>query len=752
MPFDKFYIVPFESGLVTNVKPFLIPDDAFSLLTNSYVFRGRVVKRFGGTLMGNSGTGLTAPLLSRMRVNLGTTSGAGNLSGTVPGNVFAVGQQFSIGNEIFTVSVTGAPAVLLTTGATPTRTYNTTTGAFNFAGAAANTAVYFYPATPVMGLTQYESGANNSWPTYGFDTQFAYVYNNGWSRSGTTVWRGSDSQLFWTTNYQGAPGSLYLFVSNFNATIGVPGPNDDPMYYFDGTNWVNFSALTVFNGSGDYVQTARMIIPFKGSLLLLNTIENVSGANISYVNRCRYSALAQDPTGANAWIDEISGGTFLGAGAIDAPTKEPIISSEFIKDRLIVYFARSTWEIIYTGNISNPFEWQKINTELGSQATFSTIPFDKAILGISDIGVHSCTGANVERIDIKIPQATFLIRQSNNGPNRVYGIRDYYQECAYWAYPLAGVRLNRFNDNVLVYNYRNNTWAINFDCITAFGYYQRQEGLTWGNSVLTWEDINDFWDSGNRQAQAREVIAGNQQGYTFIVDANASRNAPVMQITNIVGNTLTIINHNLTNSEYIAIENAQGITITDSTGVVRSTAIFPVFADNPNTVTLDLTDYLHPDDQGNFPGSYTITGTYTGGGTATRVSNIVIDTKQWNPYDKEDRNVYLQRIDFCVETTTAGQVEIDYRSSSADLSILRGGKESGSIMGTGILETFPQPNTLEVFQDRVWHPVYFQSDGECIQLFISMNNTQITNPAIAWEPFELHGMILWTQKTTYRLQ
>lgn len=49
---DRFLIAPFNSGLQANLKPFLIPEDAFSQLLNAYVFRGRVTKRFGERLMG----------------------------------------------------------------------------------------------------------------------------------------------------------------------------------------------------------------------------------------------------------------------------------------------------------------------------------------------------------------------------------------------------------------------------------------------------------------------------------------------------------------------------------------------------------------------------------------------------------------------------------------------------------------------------------------------------------------------------
>src|SRR5215468_1221225 len=114
MPFDRFMIAPANTGLQTDVKPWIFQDDAYAQLNNSYVFRGRTRKRFGSTYMGTGWTSaLTQPLFSRFRINLGNTDGAGAASGTVPGNIFKVGQMFSIGTEIFTVYQTGTPAVML---------------------------------------------------------------------------------------------------------------------------------------------------------------------------------------------------------------------------------------------------------------------------------------------------------------------------------------------------------------------------------------------------------------------------------------------------------------------------------------------------------------------------------------------------------------------------------------------------------------------------------------------------------------
>ena len=54
MAFDRF-LVGFNdtnSGLQTDLRPWLIADNAFEVLNNAYVFRGRVRKRFGSQWMG----------------------------------------------------------------------------------------------------------------------------------------------------------------------------------------------------------------------------------------------------------------------------------------------------------------------------------------------------------------------------------------------------------------------------------------------------------------------------------------------------------------------------------------------------------------------------------------------------------------------------------------------------------------------------------------------------------------------------
>lgn len=691
MPFDRFLIAPYNEGIREDLRPFLIPDDAFAELKNAYVYRGRIRKRFGSTVMDTTQATAQQPLYSRLRINLGNTDGSGNISGTAPGAVFKVGQMFSIGTEIFTVNATGTPAAMLTTGSATVSTYNTTSGAYVINGAAATTACYFYPAEPVMGITNYEG---DSGTVYAFDTQFAYKYTSGsgWDRiaTGTDTWTGSNSQFVWSTNYKGANADDFLLFATNNKEA-------DGIRYWDGSTWatLNPSYLT---GAGNTIETARLIIPFKDRLLLLNTTELVSSVSSSFPNRCRFSQNGS-PLAADAWREDVDGK----GDHIDAPIKQAIVSALIFRDRLIVFFERSTWELVYTGNQVLPFVWQQINIELGAESTFSVVPFDKAILAIGDTGIHACNGVNVERIDNKIPDEVFDFHDTTTNATRVHGIRDYRNQLVYWAIPTANSD-DVFPNRVLSYNYKNNSWAIFDDNITAFGY-----------------------DSSVRDV----IVAGNQEGFTFKLNADTYRNSPSSQISDITESsgvvTVTIVNHGLKTGDFIVIENGTGITVFNDN-------IYKVTYATNNTITL-----VNP--------PIPIT-TYTGQGTAALVSKIDMKTKQYNFYSSVGHNTYLAHVDFYVDRTDSGQILVDSFSSSSSRSNYDDGTASGAVLGTNVLQTTPYAeHPLESTQDRFWHRVYFQTEGENAQMRLYLSDSQMTDSDIAWSDFKLNAMVIYAMKT-----
>lgn len=750
MPRDRFLIAPYDqnSGVQTNYKPWLIPDQAFAQLDNAYVFRGRVRKRFGSRWLDNS------QLLSRLRIQVDVIA-AGTATGNVRVNINdalltpAVGQAFSVGDTLFTVynSAVGPQQMYRTDGLASVATYDLTNSDYNITntGAADGTPVYFYPALPVMGLLSVDGPTINNEPVIGFDRRYAYQYANGWQRlanetnPGDAVWNGSDSQFFWGTTWTGQNVSdRIFFVTNFNETE----PNFMRYYNVSTTFWTTFNPLIT---AADRLVSARIIVPFKNRLVAFNTWEGA--VPTQYPQRARYSQ-AGSPLDPNAWRADIPG---LG-NAVDASTTESIITVEFIKDRLIVYFERSTWELVFTGNQAYPFVWQKINTELGAESTFSVVPFDKVALGIGNVGIHACSGTNVERIDQKIPQLVFDIHNADEGINRVYGIRDFRTELVYWTLPAVDATATfPYPTRVLIYNYVDSTWGLADDSITAFGYFQPVNGITWDSEEVTWDDEVP-WNSGAYQAQALDIIAGNQEGYTFIIDPNEPINAPVLQITNITLSqlgtafiaTIDCIDHNLRQGDYVYLQDMVGtLTIPNLNDLIYPVIDNATYPLTRNQFSVEIDPSIAVD----------FASTYNGGGVISRVSQIRIRTKEYNFYLQQGRNAFVQRVDFNIDRTDNGKILVDYFVSTSGNFLVEDGQATGMLLGTSVLTTSPYPSIpFEQNATRLWHPVYLQADGECIQLYLYLNDALMKDVGVRNSDFQLHAMVIHAMPTSSRLQ
>jgi hypothetical protein len=402
------------------------------------------------------------------------------------------------------------------------------------------------------------------------------------------------------------------------------------------------------------------------------------------------------------------------------------------------------------GNIQFPFVWQQINTELGAESTNSIIPFDKAAIGIGNVGIHECNGINVDRIDEIIPYTVFDISNGNQGPQRVTGIRDYYPELVYWSYnstEASSTYNNVYPNRVLVYDYINETWAYNDDSITAFGNYQYETDSTWGGTSATWQQSPISWVDGSTVNQFKSVICGNQQGWTFIADISRPSNAMSLEITNLTlaGNvaTLIVINHNLPLNSWINIQNVQG---TDTMSTYFVGANFLASAIDANTLTIQIDAVL-------------LTGVYAGGGVISKVSEIGIWSKQYNFYNQAGVNIATQKVDFLVDAnetppvtvpiTPGAQILVDFYVSSSDQAQVGQAIATGTLVGTSILETTPYAlYPIESTQDRFWHSIYFNAQGENIQMFIYYDPVaHLPYPSVTNADFQINAFIFYGQKT-----
>jgi len=693
-----------EEGQRRDTTPFFLPENAFFSLEDAIVWRGRIRKRFGSSFLGDN------YLNSTLRLSVGTTDGSGNLSETIPGDRFKVGQIFSIGKEIFTLNKLGSPENLLISEGATGATFNVTTKELIITGASISTVCYFYPKEPVMGLISREEEGVSLKGLVAFDTQFSYEFlSEAWERLGTEVWTGQDTNFFWGKNYRGAnPYETYLYVVN----------NSDNIRYLPegSSSWATLAPVLNPTGTSRILKTCLILIPFKDRLIALNTTETENGIDRAYINRCRFSVNGNPINEQTSWIEKIGSGGF-----IDAPTKERIVSAGPLRDQIVVYFENSTWVLVYTQSPLIPFKWKNIDKELGSIGPFSVIDVDPGVLGIGTVGVHACDGNSVQRIDKKIPNEVFDVNLKFDGGNRIYGKRDFNSEVIYWSFPDQSSEF-LYPTKVLVYNYANDTWSIYNDSFTCFGDYKRDLGITWENlQYESWTVWNTPWSTPS----VSEIIAGNPQGTVCVLDKGKTSNTQMLYITDALTNTseLIVIDHSLSEGSYILIEGAIGITLNDIIVQVDQVS-------DSNTIIIDTK----------------FTGVYKGGGKITRISNLKILTKQYNPSTETGQQFLVPYMDFLFDRTEAGEISLDYFSDTTAGNSMHSSSVPGALFGSNILST--RPDNFRISQEsrsQIWHRYHMLFQGQFLQLLFFMNDRQMRDISISRSEIVLHAMILYAE-------
>ncbi len=752
-PLEQIYIAGSSVGLITDKKPFLIPDQAFTDLENAYIWRDRVKKRQGLEFLGR------LRLLTEVQA-LGVTDGSGVFTGNLvtifsldvgseiePGSISIV-----IGGETFTEPV--PPDGTLTNGTGGTGTINYLTGDITVTtspallATAATITFASFPGLPVMGIWQRDVQSINNEQTIFFDTKRAYIFvGTGFQEfiPGTT-WNGSDSDFFWAANYRGIlPSDRYFFVTNNVNNAG------NPIRYSNGSTWTNFVPIVADvpeSAAQSVIWQTLLIIPYYGRLLFLNTTEGLTAsgrtAGSNFFNRCRFSQIG-DPTALDAWRTDIFGK----GGFIDAPTNESIVSATFYKNTLIVGFERSTWQLRYLGEYGLPFLWERISSDFGTESTFSTILFDQGVLSVGDRAIISSAGTNVTRIDEQIPDQVFDFRNDENGLIRVHGIRDFQRELVFWCYSDAQQQ-NKFPNRVLVYNYRNNTYARFRDNVTCFGTFQPPVGITWDSFSALWTDYDITWSDVDSQSEFPRIVSGNQQGfihyygYTTIEEYSLSITGIDLTADPI---RLTVINHNLENEEIIRIRR---LVFTDGAGTPLPTNINdqifqvallprsdPLFA---NTLLLykwvSATQSYSDFNYSNFSITPVDTATYIGGGRLILFPKLYVETKDFNPYQSKGMSMKLSYLDFLTDATVDAKFSVKLFVNSS-LSV-EGNVLIGNTASTSALESpYYVPNS-----DYAWHRFYSLVNGQFIRIVLTLDDELMNTLSTHQQTWILNAMCL----------
>jgi Ubiquitin-activating enzyme E1 FCCH domain len=654
--FNLFSFVSGLSGVVTaitNANPGQITSTAHGLISGMQV---RFIGVGGMTQLNGNIYTVTVVDDNNFTIGVDTTAYGAYTSGGIwinePGAEFVAGSVIiNMGGVIFTDQGNG-----ILTSITPGNSgvINYITGQITLtttvtAGTAATASFNYYPSLPVMGIIKRDVSTFGIDSTVFFDTKYAYQYVNGFIELAPgTTWTGTNTDFFWAANYQGAtPDLRYFFTTNNN--IDILAEIYDPIRYYNNSTWTNLQPLLTMTIT---LWQSLILIPYYGRLLALNTWEGPtdSGYNgaTNFFSRCRFSQIGDPTDQTNGWRSDIFGR----GGFIDAPTNEAIVSAAFFRNTLIVFFEYSTWQLRYIGEYGLPFIFERISSDFGSVSTYSTIVFDQGVIAISDRGIIQAAANGITRLDDQIPEQVFSFEIQNSAPNFVHGIRDFEKELAYWNYvDTSNDSTNQsYPNTVLVFNYRNNTWAKFRDTITCFGTAQFKFGITWDSLTTFWES-NVSWDNVDDQQYVDYVTAGTQQGFINIYQ-NPDAETP-QAVTTLYANTMAITavnfganptiliipNHNLANGEIIYIQN----TIWMGTDPGLNNVIYCVMVVDANTITLATWDFVSQ----NYTAVNIISSSvYLGGGRITLFPKMNIQGKDFNPFQGEGMQFKLSYIDF----------------------------------------------------------------------------------------------------------
>lgn len=567
---------------------------------------------------------------------------------------------------------------------------------------------------------------------------------------------------------------------------GDPTNGLTPPTYSTGLGWVNFCpplsqfafSIAETPAKQYYLVGARMIFPFKDRLLFFGPVIQTSSGSPIYLQdtviysqngtpyyTCSFTGnpllvttvftpilvpINQTATAPAYFEDSTGFGGFVSAGL-----NQPILTVGNNEDVLVVGFSNVQTKLVYTQNDLVPFNFFLTNSELGSASTFSSVIMDKGVIVKGSRGYTIADQTGARRIDLEVIDLVFETKLTNNGTERFCAQRDFINEWIYFTYPSNQVSYV-YPNQTLLYNYRDDSWAIFNETYTTYGQFRPAAGLTW-NSAPIWDTWNDPWDSGSNTLLQPQVIAGNQQGFIVFREDEATSEATSLYIQNIVGNTITAPNHCLNNGDYIVITGCLG-----TVGPLVNGQIFQV----SNTTTTTFFVSQPP----------TLSGTYLGGGLITRFYIPFIQTKQFPVAWGMARKTRLGPQQYLFTTTTNAQVTLliflsqnssfnfdgnimGYYNSGPIVPAI--GSVNNSLIYNTVLYTCPESTNLGLTpaninlqmvtaaqQEQTWHRMNTSLLGDTVQIGFTLSDAQMRgldsngNFVSQFAEIELHSFIL----------
>jgi hypothetical protein len=308
---------------------------------------------------------------------------------------------------------------------------------------------------------------------------------------------GDNTNFFWVANWE-LGGSSRMYITN----------NNDPLQKYDG---VVLSRLTIDIGDDDDVNdvnSALLIFIVKERIVIFSVNED----GTDFLQRARWSAIKEP----QSWPT---------ANFVDAPTEDTIKGGKFIGDDLYIWMRKSVWRFAYTGDVTTPFEWERVDDFEGAEAQMSIAVKDNLQYAVGKSRLQIMDGRRVLPADLKIPDITQDWVQNSVLFSNALVVEEERQIITSYAASGAPAHVdgNIYPNKLLIRNYEDQGFSNHTHDVHTMGKSEIGSDVTWEQD-LSWTDIDDPWNAGSNEAGFPTTLIGDHDGLVLQLNTSGSDN------------------------------------------------------------------------------------------------------------------------------------------------------------------------------------------------------------------------------------
>lgn len=324
---------------------------------------------------------------------------------------------------------------------------------------------------------------------------------------------GDNTNFFWSENWNHDGASDTTYITN----------NKNPIQIYNGAHLrqlsIDIGTDAARAGDND-VSLCLLIIIFKERVVIFSTEES----GVSHFQRARWSGVKQP----FSWPT---------ANFKDAPTSDIIKSVDFIGEELYVWFERSVWRFNWTGDSTNPFEWERVSDTEGAVAQMSLVTQDDRQFAVGAARIQLSDGRDVIAADSIIPDFVLDWNQDSLPYSNSLLLDEEKHILMSYASDDATAHAdgNVYPDRAVVINYEENNFATYSLPVHTMGFSNVESDLTWDDILDAWTDIDWSWNAGQAKSGFPTTLMGNHAGKIFQLNSAGSDDTSAIEFEAVGG-------------------------------------------------------------------------------------------------------------------------------------------------------------------------------------------------------------------------